>query len=119
MPKVIFGFILAMVLSFPAAGFGKDIKLPPNQLMVAHGKGIPIVAQRILFTPDFIVIQFSRDRVATNSYGSLKVLYTDNSGKPHEVFIDHESGYIVAGEEIIPFPAKLVNLTVYDPFIDD
>ena len=112
--------LIASVL-FPAAGFAAEKKeLPPNQLMVTREKasGSPVVAQRILFTENCIVIQFSQDRVVTNPYGSLQVIYTDERGKPHKVFVDHQSGYILAGKEVIPFPAKLVNLANYDPFID-
>ena len=123
--KGLMALLLVMVIIFPAAGFAKEEtkKLPPNQILITDGKiKNPIIIQRVLFTDDYIVIQFTRDRIVTNTYDgvpSLKIIYTDERGKPHQVHIDKKGGYILAGSEMIPFPAKLVNLEVYDPFIDD
>ncbi len=118
--KGLLAILLLVVISFPAAGFAAGKKFAPNQLMITDGKITkPIAIQRVLFTSDYITIQFSKDRVVTNPYGSLKVIYTDDDGDPHSVVVDHQGGYILAGGEILPLPAKLVNIAAYNPFIDD
>lgn len=113
--------LLVMTIIFPAAGFAAGkAKLSSNQLMVTDGKVTrPVPIQRVMFTEDCIIIQFSKDRIVTNPYGAIKVIYTDDDGDPHSVVVDHRGGYVLAGGEVLPLPAKLVNIAAYNPFIDD
>lgn len=119
MNKFLFSFILAMVMVFFSNASFAEEKLPENQLMIQLNNSEPLIAKRIIFLSDCVIAQLKDDhRTVIRPHESVRVLYTDENGLAKKVYINKKDGYILVDDDVMPFPAKLVHINEYNPYID-
>ena len=86
--------------------------------MIQEPEMAPKSVRKIVFCEDCIIVEVKRENFITAPHGVIKVMYTDEKGKPSPVIVDPLSETVTAGGEVFPFPAKLVTLDAYNPEVD-